>query len=460
MKPFDAIPADPPGRWLGNLLDVRRAGGLHEYLLDLHRRRGQTVRLALGSQHAVSTICPEALARLANSGFDERPSLMRPFMGWLGDGNIAFKSGKDSRRTRAQLIPLLTGGVLERICELGTEYTDDVLESIPHGEPVDALGALHAITLRTMGACCFGDDFARGPGADIGARFMRVLRENPLDVGSQIAPVWRPSYWSWCAQVRALHARVRDLIASRTQRRGSADGDLLERLLSAKGEDGSPFFSEAEARMAVLAFYFGGVDATAAAALWTMTVLALHPSLEQRAQAEVDEALLGMRPSVADFDRMPLLAAVVKESLRLYSPNPVNMRRLEAPRAIDGYDVPEGTVFFLAIAAIHQSESLWKDPQSFMPERFLDPGTPGGHRYAYIPFGIGAKSCIGARFASAEVQLMVARILQHHSVSCGPGASLASELRSGVLFPARNPQLVFTRRLHVMADDRICASGR
>ena len=446
MRTFSEIPSDPGLPGLGNLRDIRHAGELHAYLLDLHQRRGDTVRFRLGTQEAVSTTSPEALSRLANSGFDQRPDLMRPFMGWLGDGNIAFKSGKESRRTRAQLIPLLTGQALASVCEEGTRHSDEVLGRVPEGEPFDALGCFHEVTLRTMGACCFGEDFAQGPGAEIGERFMRVLRENPLDIGSFLPPVWRPSYWRWRGEVRTLHERVSELIARRRSVDARSSGDLLGLLLRERDEEGTPLFSDEEARMAVLAFYFGGVDATAAATLWTSMLLAQNPGTQEEVQKELDRVLGPRAPRADDLDELPLLSAVVQESLRIFPPNPLNMRRIERPREVDGYEVPEGTVFFVTIIGIHHSPRLWDEPLAFRPARFLGGADKSRHRYAHIPFGVGAKSCIGARFATTEVRLLLCRLLQRFTIRASREVRLETRLRSGVLFPAVEPSLTLKPR--------------
>jgi len=459
MRDFSEMPADLSWPLLGNIPQISAAGELHEYLLDLHRRRGEIVRFDLGRRAAFSTASPEHLAKLSNTGFDERPDLMRPFMGWLGDGNIAFKSGRESRRTRAKLIPLLTGSVLQQVCEFGTLFTDQVLDEIEDASNVDALAALHAVTLRSMGACCFGEDFARGPGADIGHRFMRVLRDNPLDVGSMLKPVWKPGYWRWLREVRELHAKVHGLIESRRQLGNESGGDLLGLLLSAEDEDGGRFFSEEEARMAVLAFYFGGVDATAAASLWTCALLAKHPEVQRRVHEELDTVLAGRAPALSDLGALTELSAVVQETLRLFPPNPLNMRRIEKTRELGGFEIPEDTVFFLSIIALHRSERLWEAPLEFRPERFSQESSSARHRYAYIPFGIGAKSCIGSRFAMAQVQLIVARILQRRSIRAVAPIELEAVLRSGVLFPARAPSLAFDERTPFEERTRPDAAG-
>ncbi len=59
---------------------------------------------------------------------------------------------------------------------------------------------------------------------------------------------------------------------------------------------------------------------------------------------------------------------------------------------------------------LHRHEKLWRDPNAFIPERFMPPAPPPD-RFAYLPFGVGPRICIGAHFALVEATLALARII-------------------------------------------------
>jgi unspecific monooxygenase len=72
--------------------------------------------------------------------------------------------------------------------------------------------------------------------------------------------------------------------------------------------------------------------------------------------------------------------------------------------------VRKNVVILIAPWLLHRHEKLWRDPNAFIPSRFM-PGTPPPDRFAYLPFGVGARICIGAHFALVEATLALAKMI-------------------------------------------------
>jgi cytochrome P450 len=103
--------------------------------------------------------------------------------------------------------------------------------------------------------------------------------------------------------------------------------------------------------------------------------------------------------------------AVLDEALRLYPPAILLVRMAQRADRIGDLDIKAGDVLAIAPWVLHRHAKLWEDPAAFVPERFL-PGAPAIDRFAYLPFGLGPRICIGAHFALTEAVLVLAEFVR------------------------------------------------
>ncbi|KAH8034296.1 hypothetical protein HPB51_022749 [Rhipicephalus microplus] len=103
-----------------------------------------------------------------------------------------------------------------------------------------------------------------------------------------------------------------------------------------------------------------------------------------------------------------------KESLRLYPPVPLVARNIDEDMRIGKYTIPKGTVAACAIYFLHRHPKVYKDPNTFMPERFMD--NRNVSPFAFVPFSAGSRNCIGQRFAQLEEKIMLTHILRNFRV--------------------------------------------
>jgi cytochrome P450 len=101
-------------------------------------------------------------------------------------------------------------------------------------------------------------------------------------------------------------------------------------------------------------------------------------------------------------------------------------------------------VILIAPWLLHRHEKLWHDPNAFVPERF-GPGAPAPDRFAYLPFGVGPRVCIGAHFAIVEATLALAKIVSAFRIEL---IDRAPVMPMGVVTtqPDRSPPFRLTRR--------------
>jgi Cytochrome P450 len=147
-------------------------------------------------------------------------------------------------------------------------------------------------------------------------------------------------------------------------------------------------------------------------AVWMLHLTAKHPSERERMKRELADLGVhsGCDLQYAHLDQMPLVDAVVRETLRLYPPFPLIQRQAQVDDVLGGITVPTGTHVFVVPWLVHRNPKLWPAPHEFRPDRFIS-GDPfhgdAPSDWAYIPFGRGPRMCAGSHLALAELKVLL-----------------------------------------------------
>jgi cytochrome P450 len=161
-------------------------------------------------------------------------------------------------------------------------------------------------------------------------------------------------------------------------------------------------FDEEEARALSIdnaaTFYLAGHETTANAITWTLYLLAAQPELQEELAAEAEAALSGGADDIAE--RVPRLRMFLQESMRLYPPVPRFDRQAIGPDRIGEHNVDPGDIVSIWPWMLHRHRKYWEDPDAFDIDRFAEKAKR--HRFQYLPFGGGPRTCVGAQFATAE----------------------------------------------------------
>ena len=154
-------------------------------------------------------------------------------------------------------------------------------------------------------------------------------------------------------------------------------------------------------------FYLAGHETTANALSWTLFLLAAQPGLQEDLAVEVTAALVGGADDVAD--RTPRLRLFLQESMRLYPPVPRFDRQAVAADRLGENEVAPGDIVSIWPWMMHRHRKYWQEPDAFDIDRFA--GKSDRHRFQYLPFGGGPRTCVGAQFATAEALTILAQWL-------------------------------------------------
>ncbi len=185
--------------------------------------------------------------------------------------------------------------------------------------------------------------------------------------------------------------------------------DILSVLMWARDEN-KEHLSDQELRDELITLLFAGHETTATAIAWCLYWVHRLPQVREKLLAELKS--LGENPNSIEIIKLPYLTAICHETMRL---TPVAM--LTFPRVVQestqllGYTLEPGTILIGCIYATHQRDDIYANPQEFNPERFIQ------HKYSpyeFIPFGNGARRCLGDALAQFEMKLVLSTILTNY----------------------------------------------
>lgn len=242
-------------------------------------------------------------------------------------------------------------------------------------------------------------------------------------------PKWMPRK-KWLKSKKPIHSLrqlARDVIETRQAKRHETPEDFLDLLIEALESDSEDIDTTVDN---LLTFVAAGYETSANTIAWGLYLLAMHPETQSMIRQEVLRACPSGAIAFEDLQKMPLLQAHVRETLRLYPAGALFARDATERTEINGVIFEKGDVIMFPVYSLHGHEELWDAPQEYRLDRFLDKTYPRGQ---YIPFGDGPRICIGAQYAETEIMVLLASAL----------CRVSFEMTGDVL-PA--PVLTFTMR--------------
>jgi cytochrome P450 len=212
---------------------------------------------------------------------------------------------------------------------------------------------------------------------------------------------------------KELDESIDHLIAKRVGGGSHSVSDFLGHLIGGPQTGGN--FSAQEVHSQVVTILGAGHEAVASTLTWVWYLLSQHPQEEARLHSELDGVLAGRTPALEDLAKLPYTRMVIAEALRLYPPvHTMAWRGALGDDEICGMSIPKGATVSIIPWVLHRHSKMWDHPERFDPERFSPDRSLGRSRFAYLPFGIGPRVCVGASFAVTEIMLILATLAQRY----------------------------------------------
>jgi cytochrome P450 len=341
---------------------------------------------------------------------------------FLGEGLLTSEAPLHTRQRRLSQ-PAFHRARIAAYAGVMVEYAARASQRWSDGAVIDLTPEISALTLAIAGKTLFDSDVG-GEAQRIGESLTAIMRLFPrftLPFAGLIHRLPLPSNWRFRRACAHLDATIYRLIAER-RRSGADHGDLLSMLVAARDEeDDGGRMSDVQLRDELMTLLLAGHETTANALTWTFYLLSQHPEAEAALHAELD-AVAGKRSAgFQDLQRLSWTEAVFAEAMRLYPPAPMLGRRALRDVPIGGYTIPARGIVLVSPWLTQRDARLFPDPLRFDPGRWTPEARASRHKFAYFPFGGGARQCIGESFAWMEGVLVLATLAQRFRLRLVPG---------------------------------------
>jgi cytochrome P450 len=405
-------------------------------------------RFALGRVALVSE--PTAIRKVLveNSGHYRKSALQtRVLSVALRDGLLTVE-GDQWRSQRRSLAPLFGRRAVMGYAPTMVAAVEAMIARwrARGGDPFLDIGTeMNRLALDGFARTCFSDGLGGDPEA------MRVAMMTYFDIAGRIDPFDFLGLPGFIPRLTRLKVRpllryfdqaVNAIIKSRQSKLAlapdDAPRDLLTALLAARDPETGQPMSEIEVKANILTFIAAGQETTANALTWALFLLTSSPEWLERVHAETESEFDGDLEGLAD--RLATTRAVLDEALRLYPPITATSRTAGQRDELLGQPIENGTMVVIAPYVLHRHRLLWEDPDVFDPSRFLPGAAKKIERGAYIPFGTGARMCLGASFAHQEAAIVLASLVRNFELRLVPGQSVWPQ--QGVTLRPRDPLLM------------------
>lgn len=344
----------------------------------------------------------------------------------IGDG-MFIAQGRHWRRQRAMIEPafrhLHMGRAFDRM-KAAIAACEERLAGFA-GAPVRLEAEMSRLTADIIYRVIFSEGLDGNAASAMFEAFARFqahvanVRVRQFLFGKPFAPVPQPR----AARDAAL--AIRSHLAARIDQRlasGEARDDLLGAIVAARDpDDGSPF-TRTEMIDQIAVFFLAGHETTASTLTWLFLMISQDAVLEDDLREEARKVGNGGFRA-GDMKRLVVTRAAIQETLRLYPPGAFLPRVALEDTEVGGHPLKRGTMVLISPWIIHRHRDWWDAPDMFRHARFA-PDAPKPVPGSYLPFGLGARACIGGAFATAEAQLVTSSLLSRFAIFVDAAASV------------------------------------
>jgi cytochrome P450 len=311
----------------------------------------------------------------------------------LGNG-IMTSEGDFWRRQRRMMQPTFHRRVLDRfrrlIYDVNERFADRWAAKAARGEAINLTDDVSELTLEIVLHSIFSTDLERLERETGGNPFELVAKETNRDL-------------KFAFRFRSLAKLVSELIDRRRREPDEERFDFLEMLIGARDRENDAPMTNKEMIDEVMTLIVAGHETTASALTWTWYLASQHPDTVAALEAEADATPAGQPLGLDAAESLSYTHQVIQEALRLYPPGWLFTRRTLAADELGGFPIGPRTDVFICPYLLHRHPDFWPDPETFNPERFAGADAEERHKFAYIPFSVGPRHCIGENLALFEM---------------------------------------------------------
>lgn len=444
-------PPGPRDWFFGFQLGRRLQKRTLEFMTDVARNYGDLTYFRLGPFRVYSVNAPSLVREVLVSKAKQFPKVARStrVLSQFDGQGLAVSQGEFWLRQRRLVQPAFHSRRLSRYADITVEFTRRRLDRWKPEVEFNVADEMTHLAIDVIAKALF--DVEVGEQVDQLCKAVGIFSETLFhEISSPFTlPDWLPlpskrrKRWA----ISTVDTLIREIIRSRRAEKEDK-GDLLSMLLMAVDEAGNGTgMTDEQARDEAATLFRAGHDTTAAGLAWIWYLLALHPDVEARLLEEIDTVLQSRTATYADLPHLRYTDMVVKESLRLYPPVwALFGRETTTEVELGGYILPAGAQVLILPWGIHRNPRFFENAEQFNPERFAADRIGALVPDSYLPFGMGPHVCIGASFATMQMVLTVATVLQQFRLQLAPKQSVVEPEAHVAIRPKGGLHMVATRR--------------
>lgn len=414
-------PSGPPPVSLWSVLRGRKTDPLVRWT-SIREQHGDVARYRFALHDTFFVTSAEGAKRVLQDNaqnYTKQHASYRMLRRLLGDGLLTSEGDFWLRQRRLaqpsfqrERIAAMAGAMTSAALETGNAWD----RAASSGQPLALTREMAALTLRIVGEALFGAALAT-EAAKVGASW-EVLNAQLSERAATLRllpPILPTRYDADFRSARRTLFDVVDAIIRAKRRRGAGgagDADLLTALMDARDEDTGERMTDRQLRDEVVTMLLAGHETTAITLTWAWARLALDRNTARLLHDELERVLGGRTPTADDVARLPYTKALVNETLRLHAPAYIVNRHVVEDDVIAGHRIHRGGAVVLSPLVLHRHPAYWSRPDTFDPERWLEPEDPPRPKFAFIPFSAGPRQCIGNHFSIMESVLILAVLAQ------------------------------------------------
>ncbi|TYI11672.1 hypothetical protein ES332_A09G223600v1 [Gossypium tomentosum] len=291
------------------------------------------------------------------------------------------------------------------------ELIANVGESSVKGEAVNIGQAAFDTTINLLSNTIFSMDLV-----DPNSSIAREFKETVCDIMVEIGKPNLADYFPLLTKLDPQGIRRRmTLHFNKKSQDSTSSNDIMDTLINVV-EDGIEELNKTHVTNLLLDLFVAGTDTTSSTLEWAMPELLRNPQALLKAKKELDEAIGKGNPvEESDINRLPYLQAIIKETFRMHPAVPLLLpRRADSDANLCGFKIPKGSQVLINVWAIGRDPSIWDNPNSFIPDRFLGSEIDvKGRDFGLIPFGAGRRICPGLPLANRMLHLMLGSLINY-----------------------------------------------
>jgi cytochrome P450 len=417
------VPPIPP-RLPPNAGFFRRTAAMRQTVLATWEQRAyqeEIIQSRLLRRSSFIVNAPNAIRHILvdnSSNYTRTPSSFRLLRPLFGQG-VVIAEGPAWKHQRRAWAPAFTPRSLATLVPQMIEVADETISKLHdlRRQPIDARDLMEELMLEIVGRTLLS--LRMGAHWATLRNFLReysVRMARPDFFDLLLPPSWPSPQDVPRARFRKRWTRFISTLVAERRARGKGTGgsandlfDMLDAVIDP--QTGAPTDRQLVDEIGTM--FLAGHHTTASTLFWGLYLLALDPASQDRIAAEAKAVPLNDGSNV---ERLKYTRATIDETLRLYPPVFLMTRAAIGPDTIAGREIRAHDLVFIAPWILHRHHLLWRDPDAFIPSRFLPPSPPQD-RFAYLPFGAGPRVCIGANFALIVTTLVLAKMIRAFQVT-------------------------------------------